>query len=145
MSLTGTRHAVRCCEGDQGTSAIELPIAVAGLVLVMLLTVGGLRISNMNGDVQSAAHAAARAAAAERTLSAAQAAASSVATRALAQSGVGCATPSVVVSGDVTGGVVRVQVTCTVSLSDVTAAGFPGSRTVTATAVEVTDQLRGGS
>jgi len=145
MSSTATRRGMRRCSGDEATSAIELPIAVAGLVLVMLLTVGGLRISNMNSDVQSAAHAAARAAAAERTPLAAQAAASIVATRALAQSGVGCASPLVVVSGDVGGGVVRVQVTCTVSLSDVTAAGFPGSRTVTATAIEVTDQLRGGS
>ena len=79
MSSTANRR----CTGDEGTSAIELPIAVGGLVLVMLLTVGGLRISNMNGDVQSAAHAAARAAAGERTLTAAHAAASSVATKAV--------------------------------------------------------------
>lgn len=132
-------------QGDRGTAAIELPIAVFALVLVFMLMIGGLRISNMNGDVQSAAHAGARAAATERNLGAAQAAAQSVVTRSLADSGVGCPAPSVSVSGNPNGGTVRVSVTCVVSLSDVTAAGFPGSRTVTASAVEVTDQLRGGA
>ena len=117
-------------------------MAVMSLISVMLLIVGGLRISNMNGDVQSAAHAGARAAAAERNMGAAQSAAHRVASASLAESGVGCGSPGVSVSGDLSGGLVRVQVTCTVSLSDVALAGFPGSRTVTVSAVELTDQLR---
>jgi len=141
MSMPSTTDRLR---GDRGAAAIELPIAVAGLVLVFLLRIGGLRIANMNGYVQSAAHAGARAAARERTLGAAQATAQTVVASSLAQSGVGCGSPAVSVSGDPNGGTVRVSVTCVVSLSDVTAAGFPVSRTVTATAVEVTDQLRGG-
>ena len=116
-----------------------------GLLLVLMLIVGGLRISNMNGDVQSAAHAGARAAAAERDIGSAQAAAKRVVSNALAESGVGCPAPSVSVSGDLDGGLVTVSVTCTVSLADVALAGFPGSRTVSVSAVELTDQLRGGS
>lgn len=129
---------------DRGAAAIELPIAVSSLILVLLLVVGGLRITDMNGDVQSAAHAGARAAAKERTLAAAQSAAQQVVNSSLNESGVGCGAPLVGVVGDVDGGVVTVTVTCTVSLADVTAAGFPGSRTVTVSAVELTDQLRGG-
>ena len=133
------------CRGDRGSAEIEIPMAVMGLILVLLLIVGGLRISNMNGDVQSAAHAGARAAAAERTLGSAQVAAQRVVSAALAESGVGCSSPGVSVSGDLSGGLVTVRVTCTVSLSDVAMAGFPGSRTVSVSAVELTDQLRGGS
>lgn len=139
-----TRTRPTRCGGDDGSAAIEAPIAVTALILVLLVIVGGLRISNMNGDVQSAAHAGARAAAAERDSGAAQAAASRVVSAALAESGVGCGSPAVGVSGDLSGGAVRVTVTCVVSLSDVTMAGFPGSRTVTVSAVELTDQLRGG-
>jgi len=130
--------------GDDGSAEIEIPLAVIGLILTMLLIVGGMRISNMNGDVRSAAHAGARAAAGERDLGAARAAAQRVVSASLAESGVGCPSPSVGVSGDLSGGLVRVRVTCTVSLADVALAGFPGSRTVTVEAVELTDQLRGG-
>lgn len=133
------------CRGDRGSAEIELPIAVMGLILVLLLIVGGLRISNMNGDVQSAAHAGARAAAAERDMGSAQVAAQRVVSAALAESGAGCPSPDVSVSGDLSGGLVTVRVTCTVSLADVAMAGFPGSRTVSVSAVELTDQLRGGS
>ena len=130
---------------DRGSAAIELPIAVTALIVVLLLVVGGLRISNMNGDVQSAAHAGARAAAGERSAGAAQAAAQSVVNSSLAESGVGCGAPGVAVGGNFSGGPVTVTVTCTVSLSDVALAGFPGSRTVTVSAVEYTDELRGGT
>lgn len=129
---------------DVGSAEVEIPIAVTGLIMTMLLIVGGLRISNMNGDVRSAAHAGARAAAAERDLGSAQVAAQRVVSAALAESGVGCPAPTVAVTGDLSGGLVTVQVSCTVSLADVTLAGFPGSRTVTVSAVELTDQLRGG-
>ena len=81
------------CRGDRGSAEIEIPIAVMGLILVLLLIVGGLRISNMNGDVQSAAHAGARAAAAERDMGSAQVAAQRVVSAALAESGVGCSSP----------------------------------------------------
>lgn len=135
----------RRAHGDDGFAAVELPIAVTALILVMLLMIGGLRISNMRGDVQSAAHAGARAAAAERDLGAATSAANRVVTASLAESGVGCGSPSVAVSGDLTGGEVTVIVRCNVQLDDVTLAGFPGSTTTTATGVARSDELRGGT
>ena len=129
--------------GDDGFAAVELPIAITAFILVMLLMIGGIRVTNMRGDVQSAAHAGARAAAGERDLGAANAAASRVVNASLAASGVGCAAPSVSVGGDLSGGMVTVTVVCDVSLSAVTLAGFPGSTTVTASAVERSDELRG--
>jgi hypothetical protein len=64
----------------------------------------------------------------------------------LASRGVACAGgPGVAVSGELSaGGVISVSVTCTVSLADVGLAGFPGSRTVSGSAVEYVDSVRGG-
>lgn len=127
---------------DDGFAAAELPIAVTALILVMLLMIGGIRITNARGDVESAAHAGARAAANERTLADANVAASRVVSASLAQSGAGCASPSVSASGDLSGGTVTVTVTCTVQLGDVALAGFPGAMTIVATGVERSDELR---
>ena len=135
------RQGARLC-GDDGFAAAELPLAITALLMVMLLMVGGLRISNMRGDVEAAARAGARAAASERDFSAAKAAATSVAKATLKQSGLGCGTPSVSAGGDLSGGLVTVTVTCKVTLSDATLAGFPGSHTITVTASERSDQLR---
>ena len=63
----------------------------------------------------------------------------------LADRGVACQHLGVAVGGDITaGGVVTVDVTCTVSLADVVVAGFPGSRTLTGRGVEQVDVVRGG-
>ena len=43
------------------------------------------------------------------------------------------------------GGIVTVDVTCTVALGDVVVAGFPGSRTATGHGVEQVDVVRGGA
>ena len=128
--------------GDDGFAAVELPIAVTAMILVMLLMVGGIRVTNMRGDVQSAAYSGARAAAAERNAGSATSAARRVVSASLADSGVGCGSPGVSVAGDFAGGSVTVTVTCTVSLSDVTLAGFPGSTTVTASGTSSTETLR---
>jgi Flp pilus assembly protein TadG len=135
--------AQRRLSGDAGFAAAELPIAVTALILVMLLMIGGLRITNTRSDVQSAAHAGARAAAGERSMGAANAAASRVVNASLAARGVACASPSTSTSGNLSGGTVTVTVTCNVSLADVSLAGFGGSTTITATASERSDELRG--
>lgn len=129
---------------DRGSAAIEAPMAAMAMILMLLLVVGGIRVSNMNGDVRSAARAGARAAAAERTFAEARAAADRTVAAALAESGVGCQSRSVGVSGNLGGGIVSVSLSCSVSLRDVALAGFPGSRTVTAVAVERSDELRSG-
>ncbi|MGB3737055.1 MAG: hypothetical protein WA964_19025 [Ilumatobacter sp.] len=134
------RHA-----DDSGGAGIETPIAVTALLLVVFFVVGGMRIVNTNGDVSSSARSGARAAATARTAGQAQTAAQAVVTNTLADRGVACAGgPAVSVSGaGVPGGVVTVTVTCSVSLDDVVIAGFPGSRSVSVSAVEYVDSIRG--
>ena len=143
--MGGAARSARRLAGDDGFAAAELPIAVTALILVMLLMVGGIRLSNTRGDVESAAHAGARAAAAQRTMGAANAAATRVVNASLARSGVACASPSTTTSGDLSGGTVTVTVSCNVSLADVSLAGFGGSQTITATAAARSDELRGGT
>jgi Flp pilus assembly protein TadG len=131
---------------DRGTGGVEVAIAVTALMAVLFFIVGALRITTASGDVAAAARAGARAAAAERSNGAASSAARSITATMLASRGVACSGgPGVSVSGDLSaGGVVSVSVTCTVSLEDVVLAGFPGSRTVSGSAVEYVDSVRGG-
>lgn len=130
---------------DRGGAGIETTFAVIGLLMVVFFVVGGMRIVNTNGDVSSAARSGARAAATARTPAQAQSNAQTVVSNALADRGVACSGgPAVSVSGaGVAGGVVTVTVTCSVSLNDVVVAGFPGSRSVSVSAVEYVDQIRG--
>lgn len=129
---------------DKGGAGIETTFAVTALLLVLFFVVGGLRVVNTNGDVASAARSAARAAATARTAGDSVTAAQTVAANILSNRGVACdGGPSVSVSGGGTpGSVVNVTVTCVVSLNDVVVVGFPGSRTVTVSAVEYVDAVR---
>ena len=137
--------ATRRCQGDRGSAAVEAGVAVTALLLVGFFIVGALRVVGSGGDVDAAARAAARAAAASYDTGAASAAASKVAGDVLADRGVACQHLGVAVGGDIAaGGVVTVDVTCTVSLADVVVAGFPGSRTLTGRGVEQVDVVRGG-
>jgi hypothetical protein len=120
-------------------------VAVTALLLVGFFIVGALRLVGSGGDVDAAARAAARAAAASYDIGAASATASKVAGDVLAGRGVACQHLGVAVGGDIAaGGVVTVAVTCTVSLADLVVAGFPGSRTLTGRGVEQVDVVRGG-
>ena len=133
------------CRNDRGSAAVEAAFAVVALLLVGLFIVGALRVVGSRGDVDAAARSAARAAAAEYDPAAASTAAWGVASSVLADRGVACQRFDVVVGGDLTaGGIVTVDVTCTVSLADVVLAGFPGSRTVTGRGIEQVDVVRGG-
>lgn len=130
---------------DIGTAGVDAAMAVTALLAVGMLVIGGLRITNASGDVQAAARSAARAAAAEYLPSAAEAAASQVASAALADRGQSCRQLDVDVRGDLSAGsVVAVTITCIVGLGDVVLAGFPGSTTVSGEAVEYVDLARGG-
>jgi len=144
MSATATTK-VRRCRNDVGSAGVETALAVIALLSMAFFVVGGLRITNTNGDVSAAARAGARAAASAGDSSSGSTNASTVVNSMLAARGVACSGgPSVNVSGAGSAdSLVRVTVTCTVSLGDVVLGGFPGSRTVTATAIEYTDSLRG--
>lgn len=131
---------------DRGTAAVETAVAVTALLLVAFFLIGGMRIVGTGGDVSAAAHAGARAAAAERDSGSAAAAATDVVGRTLAERGVACSALAVSVTGELgAGSIVAVDVTCTVSLADVVLAGFPGSRTVSGRGVQQVDLIRGGA
>lgn len=134
------------CTRDRGSASVEAAVAVVALLGMAFLAVGALRVVGTGGDVDSAARAGARAAAAEYQPAAAHAAASQVVSNALADRGVACADLAVAVSGDLSpGSVVAVDVTCVVDLGDVVRAGFPGSRTVSGHGLEYVDAVRGGA
>ena len=134
-----------CRHDDRGAAGVEAALAVTGLLMVGFFLIGGIRLLGSAGDVDGAAHAGARAAAAEYNDGAASSAAQSVVGQVLGDRGVACSGLSVVIGGDLNaGGVVIVDVTCTVELSDVMVAGFPGSRKVTGRGVEQVDVVRGG-
>lgn len=134
-------------EGDRdaGAAGVDAAMAVTAVLAMGMLVVGGLRITNADGDVQAAARSAARAAAAEYQPAAAEAVATQVASAALADRGQSCRQLDVEVQGDLSAGsVVTVTITCTVGLGDVVLAGFPGSTAVSGEAVEYVDLARGG-
>ena len=129
---------------DLGTAGVEAALSVTALLLVAFFIIGALRITNSGGDVQAAARAGARAAATARSAAEGQGLAISVVQSALADRGVACSgAPQVAASR--TGGLATVSVTCIVSLGDVSPAGFTAARTVTATASERVDPIRGGT
>ena len=131
---------------DRGSAGVETVFAVTALLAVAFFVIRAIRIVGSGGDVDSAARAGARAAAAEYNVPAAQTAARAVIANVLADRGVACANLSVAIGGDLSPGtIVVVDVTCTVRLSDVVLAGFPGSRTVSGRGIELVDAVRGGT
>lgn len=131
---------------DRGSGGVEAGIAVTALLAVTFFIVGALRITGTAGDTSAAARAGARAAAGEYDVGRANAAAQSVVSAELASRGFACQGLSVNVNADLKpGGLVTVDVTCTVNLGDVVFAGFPGTRQVSGRGVEAVDVVRGGS
>jgi Flp pilus assembly protein TadG len=142
MSRRGRAH------DDGGSASLEFVIlAPTFLALLGLLILAG-RLALARNSVEEAADEAARSASIARTASGARSAAAEGVRRALAEQDLRCSTVGVTV--DTTGFTVpvglpaRVQatVTCVVRLSDLALQGFPGSRTVTATAVSPLDTYR---
>jgi Flp pilus assembly protein TadG len=133
----------RGARGDAGP--LELVILVPVVLLVFGLVVAFSRTTTATQHVAHAAAVGARAAASAQTAGGAAALATDVVADALAQVGMSCDPPAVV--GTFTpGGSVTVTVSCTVDLGDVTAFGaIPGSRTLTESATEVVDRVRGGA
>ncbi|RAS58982.1 hypothetical protein C8D87_11635 [Lentzea atacamensis] len=113
---------------------------VMALVFVAVVVHRGVDARLRLNDV---AHQAARAASIERTDKRASAAATAVATRALADAGVSCQAMSVEVLGGVRpGAAVTVTVSCTVDLSGATLLGVPARKRLSSTASEAVDTWR---
>lgn len=131
---------------DQGSAAVELALATPIVMFALVLASLAWRLTTANADVRRASGEAARAASLAPDLAGAVAAAHAVAEATLAGRGVTCRQLNVDV--DVTdfrpGGTVTTSVSCTVDTSHLMLLPVGPDRTLTATAVEVIDQRRGG-
>jgi Flp pilus assembly protein TadG len=133
---------------DEGGASLEVVILTPVLVLLLGLLVLAGRVALARTSVEQAADEAARSASIARTASGARRAAEDGAARALAEQSLRCSRVDVAV--DVDGFAVpvgqparvRATVTCVVALADLALPGFPGSRTVTASAVSPLDTYR---
>lgn len=135
--------------GDGGFSTLELVIITPFLLAFVLLVVGFGRVTHGRQLVQQAAAAAARAASLANTPWQASADATQEASDTLAQAGISCQAmhPTVDTSQFYAGGQVSVTITCVTNMSDLSVVGFPGHKTLTASATVPLEQYRqfGGS
>jgi|ThiBio_1000_plan_1041568.scaffolds.fasta_scaffold00444_22 Flp pilus assembly protein TadG len=129
---------------DAGFASLELVILFPVIVLMLLLVVGFGRLTHGRDLVQQAASAAARAATLDSNPIQAGTDAKQAAHDVLDQAGVSCSTFTVTpdTSDFGPGGQVTVTVTCTTSLSDLGLVGFPGHKTLTASATSPLEQFR---
>ena len=129
-------------ERERGSATAELVLITPLLILFVLFIVGLGRLAHARALVGDAAAQAARAATLQYlNPGQATAAAQQTAASALRSAGLACAaeTASVQTGSDHPGGTITVTLTCRVDLSTVTAAGFPGSTTLRATATSPID------
>ena len=127
---------------ERGSAPVELVIITPVLILFLLLYLGFGRVTRAEQLVDDAAAQAARAATLNYTSpGGATAAAEQAAAQALAESGLACASDQVTVdtADDRPGGSITVQLACHTDLSQVIAAGFPGSTTLTASSTSPID------
>ena len=147
----GRRRAVlsgwlrrRFGRGDAGFGSLELVILTPVFVAMVLLVVGFGRLTHGRQLVEQAASAAARAASLDSTPTQATTDAQVEARDILTQAGVSCHafTADVDTSDFRAGGQVRVTVACVASLADLGLVGFPGAKTLEASATSPLEQFR---
>ena len=135
-----------CGRGDGGSVALELVLLTPVVLVLIVFVVFCGRTSRAESLVRDAAAAGARAASLRQQPSTARTDALAAVQASLAGHSTTCSAPQV--SVDTTalrpGGQVLVRVSCTTRLGDLALLGIPGSRTFTATSVEVVDRWRGG-
>ena len=133
---------------DRGSYALETAVLAPALIAILLLMVAFGRVTDAEGAVDSAAHAAARAASLERDASTARTEAQNAVTRSLDGDGITCQTSNVAIdtSGYATGvgeaATVTATISCTANLSDIGLPGLPGAKTLTASWTSPIDTYR---
>ncbi len=152
-TLTTRLHRLRLRgrEAGMGGESLELVI-IAPLILALFMVIVAVgRYELGSGKIDQAAGAAARAASQQVSAVQAQPAAISAAETSLASAGITCQDFAVSVDNAgftaAAGGTadVTVTVTCTVSWSDLTIPGWPGSKDIQATAASPLDTRRIGT
>ena len=130
---------------DQGGVAVlELVLLVPVFLLLVFVAVGLGRLGQAREDIDATARDAARAGSFARSADDAQAAAQATASDALAARDLTCEGLSVVVDTSEfrAGGWVRVDLSCTIHLSDLTGMWAPGTKVVQARGLAVVDTFR---
>ncbi len=130
---------------QSGSATLELVLATPLLLMFILLAVGAGRLATARADVDGAARAAARAASFRRDPGSASLAARRTVAATLAERHVTCRRLDLTIDARAfhPGGWVAVDLTCTVSLSDLTLLRLPGSRAIHTRFVEAIDTFRG--
>ncbi|MCM2424178.1 TadE/TadG family type IV pilus assembly protein [Streptomyces sp. RKAG293] len=143
------RLRIRSEHRERGSYALETAVLAPVVIGLLGLMVAFGRVVDAEGAVDSAAHAAARAASLERDGEHAQSQAQTAADRSLEGDGITCQTSSVLVdtggfSLDVgTEATVTVTISCTANLADIGLPGLPGSKTLTSSWTSPIDTYRG--
>lgn len=135
----------RNCRSDGGSASVELTLLVPVIVLALVLMVVAGRQVSAALIAQDASAAAARAASLQREAGAARTQARQAAEQELIDRGLICSPFSARVdtSRFAPGGVVEVEVQCTVAVLDL--GGLGGQRTWSASAVSPVDPYRGAN
>jgi Flp pilus assembly protein TadG len=130
---------------EQGSATVEAAIVAVPALLLMLLVVLAGRLALANGEADSAARDAARAASIARSPRAAAGDARQAAAATLVKVGISCRSFAVAIdtSAFQPGGAVTVQVACTASLGDLGLPGVPGSKTLRGRYTAPVDRYRG--
>ncbi|WP_329583500.1 TadE/TadG family type IV pilus assembly protein [Streptomyces sp. NBC_01361] len=138
----------RLMRQDRGSYALETAVLAPVLIAILGLMIAFGRITDADGAVDSAAHAAARAASLERDAGTAQAKAQDAVTRSLSGEGITCQTSNVAIdtSGYATdvgeAATVTASISCTANLSDIALPGLPGAKTLSASWTSPIDTYR---
>lgn len=127
---------------ERGSMSVEVVLTVPILVMFTLLVLAGGRYVAVKADIDAAARDAARAASFERSESAARAAAQAAANDSDVDDSFSSCRISGIGGSFQAGGVVDVEVTCTVRNDGLGLIGLTGSRDFTATSSAPIDQYR---
>lgn len=127
-------------------AALELAILVPFVLVMLLLVVGFGRVERGRELVDQASQAAARAASLAPNPAAAQSAATEAAEETLRNGGLSCTGGGLDAYADTAnfgpGGSVTAHVSCSVNLSDLAMAGFPGTTTLISTSTSTIGQYQ---
>lgn len=129
---------------ERGVAVLELVLLVPAVLVMVFVVVGLGRMGMARENIDAAARDAARAGSIARTAGDAEAAATAAASDALASHDITCSGMSLSVdtSDFRPGGWVRVNLSCTVSLSDLSGMWTPGTKTMQARGLAVVDTYR---
>jgi Flp pilus assembly protein TadG len=139
---------MRPATNDRGSASMEVVVLAPALLAFLLLAIYAGRVALARQSVHAAAADAARSASIARTESAASTNARATADATLAAEGLRCTSTQVVLDTAAFGapvgtpGQIAATVSCTVDLADLTVAGIPGSRALTATVASPIDTYR---